>query len=206
MKICIIDTETTIDQTVADFGAVIADLNTGEILDEIGCLIYGQFDELELWSNPYAQTGDFWHRQNNRARRKQYVRRIKNGSRSIASESLINIWLAKNIGKHDPVLTAYNLSFDGPKCDKTGIQIGMFSRRFCLLKAARAHFSADADFVQWCHERNALTGTGKPSMTADNVARYVLGDSLDPEPHTALEDAREYELPIAQYLFSKNAL
>ena len=43
-------------------------------------------------------------------------------------------------------------------------------------------------------------------MTADNVARYVIGDSLDPEPHTALEDARDYELPIAQYLFKEGAL
>jgi len=63
MKICIVDTETTADNTVADFGAVIADLSTGEILDEIGCLIYDQFDEIELWSNPYADKGDFWHRQ-----------------------------------------------------------------------------------------------------------------------------------------------
>lgn len=206
MKICIVDTETTIDNTVADFGAIVADLSTGEILDEIGCLIYGQFDEIELWSNPYADNNDFWHRQNNRARRKQYVRRIKNGSRSIASENLVNIWLAKNVGKHNPVLTAYNLSFDGPKCEKTGIQLGLFRKRFCLLKTARAHFSDNAKFVAWCHERNALTKTGKPSMTADNVARFVLGDSLDPEPHTALEDARDYELPIAQYLFKEGAL
>jgi len=206
MKICIVDTETTADNTVADFGAVIADLSTGEILDEIGCLIYDQFDEIELWSNPYADKGDFWHRQNNRARRKQYVRRIKNGSRSIASESLINIWLAKNVGKHNPVLTAYNISFDGPKCEATGIQLGLFRKRFCLLKAARAHFADNADFVAWCYQRNALTKGGKPSMTADNVARYVIGDSLDPEPHTALEDARDYELPIAQYLFKEGAL
>ena len=33
MKICIADTETTIDNTVADFGAVVVYLATGEILD-----------------------------------------------------------------------------------------------------------------------------------------------------------------------------
>ena len=206
MKICIVDTETTIDNTVADFGAVVADLTTGEILDEIGCLIYDQFDEIELWSNPYADKGDFWSRQHTRARRKQYVRRIKNGQRSIASENLVNVWLAKNVGRYNPTLTAYNLAFDKPKCDATGINVGMFRTEFCLLKKAREHFSQCAEFVAWCHKRNALTKTGKPSFTADNVARFILGDSLDPEPHTALEDARDYELPIAKYLYERDAL
>jgi hypothetical protein len=192
MKICIVDTETTIDNTVADFGAVVADLATGEILDEIGCLIYDQFDEIELWSNPYADKGDFWSRQHTRTRRKQYVRRIKNGQRSIASENLVNVWLAKNVGRYNPT--------------PTGINVGMFRKEFCLLKKAREHFSECADFVAWCHKRNALTKTGKPSFTADNVARFILGDALDPEPHTALEDARDYELPIAKYLYERDAL
>lgn len=206
MKILIADTETTKDQTVADFGAVVADLSTGEILDEIGVLIYGEFDEKELWFDPRAKADDFWSKQNARARRKKYRRRIEQGSRSIASPALVNIWLAKNFGKHNPTATAYNLAFDGPKCDRTGIQLGMFSRSVCLMKIAKRFLVDHAPFLEHCQRHNAFTPTGRPRMTADNVARFILGDALDPEPHTALEDARDYELPIAQFLFDRGLL
>ena len=205
-NILIVDTETTIDQTVADFGAVVADLTTGEIIDELGVLVYGQFDETELWFDWRADNNSFWSKQNLRARRKQYRRRIEHGQRSIASAALVNVWLAKNLGKHDPVVMAYNMPFDAPKCDNTGIQISMFKKSLCLLKAARRFLPTYAPFVDYCNNSGTLTNTGKPSMSADNVARFILGDSLDPEPHTALEDARDYELPIAQFLFDKGAL
>jgi len=206
MIICLVDTETTSGNTVADFGAVIADLNSGEILDEIGTLIYNQFDRMELWSNPHAKAGEFWSIQNVRARRKHYMSRIESGSRSIASNHLINIWLAKNVGRYNPAVTAFNISFDYPKCMATDINLGLFSKRFCLLQKARAYFSNDANYISYCHANNALTKTGKPKMTADNVARYIIGEQLEAEPHTALEDARDYELPIAQYLYNKGAL
>jgi len=206
MKILIADTETTKDDYVADFGAVVADLSTGEILDEIGTLVYGQFDEKELWFNPRAKSDDFWSKQNTRARRKKYRQRIEHGQRSIAAPALINIWLAKNLGRYNPVASAYNISFDGPKCDKTGIQLGMFPRHVCLLKLARSYLVDYAPFLEHCKRHDAFTPTGRPRMTADNVARFILGDSLDPEPHTALEDARDYELPIAQFLFDKGIL
>jgi len=39
-----------------------------------------------------------------------------------------------------------------------------------------------------------------PSMTADAMAKFILGESLADEPHTALEDARDYEAAILAYL------
>jgi len=206
MIVCLVDTETTMQNNVADFGAVIADLSTGEILDQIGSLIYGQFNRAELWFDYRADPNSFWSAQNTRARRKQYKKRIANGSRSIASPALINIWLAKNCGRYNPAVTAYNLPFDSSKCDRTGINLGMFSRSFCLLKAARATYMQDSKFIKFCYDNDALTKTGRPSFTADNVSHFLLGDSLDPEPHTALEDARDYELPIALDLYKRGAL
>ena len=208
----ILDTETTVEvdktQYVADFGAVVANLATGEIIDEIGVLIAGQFDRLDLWSDVRAPAGEFWSVQNERARRKQYLKRIENGSRSIASASLVNIWLAKNAGKYNPIATAYNKQYDWPKCDNTGINLSVFGRSYCLLKAARAELTKDADYVAWCRERGLMTKhqTPRPQMNADCVARYFLGDSLPPEPHTALEDARDYELAIATALYQRGAL
>lgn len=202
------DCETSKDGRVVDFGAVWADLETGEILDEIGCLIYGQFDRTELFFNPRAKASDFWSKQNLRARRKDYQRRIEHGQRSIAAPALINTWIAKNLGKYpSSFVTAYNSSFDFPKFDKTGINIGGFRRRFCLFRdKAKPFFTNHAPFQDWARRTGALTAKGNVSYTADNVARFILGDDLDPEPHTALEDARDYELPIAQYLFNKGAL
>ena len=33
-------------------------------------------------------------------------------------------------------------------------------------------------------------------MTADTMAKFIFGTSLEDEPHNALEDARDYEAPI----------
>jgi hypothetical protein len=33
-------------------------------------------------------------------------------------------------------------------------------------------------------------------MTADTMAKFIFGTGLQDEPHTALEDARDYEAPI----------
>ena len=208
----IIDTETTVEvdktQFVADFGAVVANLATGEILDELGVLISGQFDRLDLWCDVRAPAGDFWSLQNERVRRKRYLQRIADGSRSIASNALVNIWLAKNAGKYDPIATAYNWQYDHPKCDNTGIHLSAFRRNYCLLKAARDELTRDADYVAWCQERGHMTRhkTPRPQMNADCVARYFVGDDLPPEPHTALEDARDYELAIASALYRRGAL
>ena len=210
MLITITDCETTKDNMVADFGAVTADLSTGEseILDEIGTLVYGQFDRKDLFFNPRADADDFWSKQNARARRKDYERRIEAGQRSIAAPALINFWLAKNLARYPELaITAYNSSFDFPKFDKTGINISGFRRRFCLFRdKAKPFLELYAPFQEWARDTGALTAKGNVSYTADNVARFILGDNLDPEPHTALEDARDYELPIAQWLFNMGAL
>jgi hypothetical protein len=39
-------------------------------------------------------------------------------------------------------------------------------------------------------------------MTADTMAKYILGIDLQDEPHTALEDARDYEAVILAYILN----
>ena len=62
-----------------------------------------------------------------------------------------------------------------------------------------------ASYQDFCKARGLLTAKlRKPSMTADAMAKYIAdteySGSLADEPHTALEDARDYEAMILTYI------
>lgn len=190
----IVDTETTKYQTVADFGAVIM-TRDGTIIEQFGAMVDGHFGKMPLFSDPRANPSAFWSEQSAHRRAKHYDDMLECGERSISSPALINKWLERVCGQHDPVLTAYNIAFDFGKCRNTKINLGIFGSRFCLMKAAKRHF-VNEDYMQFCVDNNRLTPTGLASTTADSMATYIVGNDLAPEPHTALEDARDYEAVI----------
>jgi hypothetical protein len=199
----IVDTETTAKQTVADFGAVIMD-RKGNIVEQFGVLLDGHFGTLPLWSDPRAPAEAFWSTQMAHRRKKHYDDLLTAGQRSICSPALVNLWLARVKGQYDPAVTAYNIGFDWSKCRNTGIDLGIFQTRFCTMKAARAFIATRADYVDFCQARGLLTGMGQPKTSADAMAKYVIdrqhSGSLADEPHTALEDARDYEAPILAHI------
>ena len=55
----IVDTETTKNQTVADFGAVLMTRN-GNIVEQFGAMVGGHFGKMPLFSDPKANPNDFW--------------------------------------------------------------------------------------------------------------------------------------------------
>ena len=122
----------------------------------------------------------------------------------IASVGAINRWLDKVKATYSPYLTAYNLAFDQDKCGNTGIDLAQFeeNKRFCLWHAAFnkwAGTKAYKNFALSVHAFNPPTDLGNMSYktNAEVMARFVLGNpQLPDEPHTALEDAKFYELPI----------
>lgn len=190
----IVDTETTKYQTVADFGAVVM-TRDGTIIEQFGAMVSGHFGKMPLFSNPNANPEDFWSEQSAHRRAKHYDDMLECGERSISSPALINKWLERVNGQHQPVLTAYNIAFDVSKCRNTKINLGIFGSRFCLMKAAKRYF-VNEDYMQFCVDNGRLTPTGLASTTADSMATYIIGNDLAPEPHTALEDARDYEAVI----------
>jgi hypothetical protein len=130
---------------------------------------------------------------------------LESGERSVSSVGLINQWLAGVNARYEPVLTAYNLSFDLGKCRNTRIDLGIFKQSFCLMKAAKKVIGAQADYHEFCYENDYLTAKlHRPSMTADTMAKFIVdtnhGGSLEDEPHTALEDAQFYEAPILTHI------
>jgi hypothetical protein len=196
----IVDTETTKKQTVADFGAVLV-TRKGEIVEQFGALVLGEFGKKPLFFDPSASDSAFWSEQSAKRRAKAYDAMLQSGQRSISSPALINLWLAGINARYSPVLTAYNIAFDFGKCSNTGINLGIFSQHFCLMKAAKRKIGTLAEYHDFCHDNRFLTPVlRQPSMTADTMAKFILGWELQDEPHTALEDARDYENPILQRL------
>ena len=196
----IVDTETTTKQTVADFGAVIVD-RQGQIIDQFGAMVLGHFGKFDLFYDPSAPDSAFWSAQSGQRRSKNYDQMLETGERSISSVGLINQWLAATNARYNPVLTAYNIVFDLGKCRNTRINLGIFNQKFCLMKAAKRDIGVLADYQQFCFDNGLLTAKLKrPQMTADSMAKYISGADLADEPHTALEDARDYEAMILAYI------
>ena len=192
----IVDTETTKKQTVADFGAVIV-TKQGEIVERFGAMVLGHFGKMPLFADATAPDSALWSEQSAKRREKDYYSMLDTGERSIASPALINQWLVRVNAQYAPVLTAYNLAFDLGKCRNTRIDLGIFGQSFCLMKAAKRQIGTLAEYHDFCHDNRFLTlALRKPSMTADTMAKFILGVSLEDEPHTSLEDAQFYEAPI----------
>jgi len=200
----IVDTETTQDGLVADFGAVVCDRH-GKIYNQCAVMVDGIYTDTEnhpLFFDPKATDKSLWSKRGADNRYKKYAAMIKEGSRMIASVAAINRWLAQVLGKYDPILTAYNLPFDLGKCNNTNIDLTQFSESFCLWSAAYTRWARSKDyknFVLSVHGFNAVTSLGNATYqtNAEIMTRFLTNNpELENEPHTALEDIIYYELLI----------
>lgn len=202
----IVDTETTQTERVADFGAVVVD-KQGIVHHEIGILVgdfFSNRNEHPLF-HLYGDANDVFSKASLPKRYAAYEAMIQDGRRYLASVGAVNRWLAKVQAKYNPVLTAYNLAFDLDKCDKSGIILDGFSERFCLMKAAQDKWANTKPYLRFAlrnHFFNNRTGHGNMTVQtkADRMAKFLMGDDLADEPHTALEDARDYERFILEAL------
>lgn len=202
----IVDAETTQTNQIADFGAVVCD-KQGNVITSCGILVREFFMDRE--NHPLFYTSDadpLWGKRNLPARYAAYERQLENGSRMLASVPAINRWLAKVAAQYRPVLTAYNIAFDAGKMSNSGIDHQLFDSRFCLWHAAAAKWGqtkAYREFILDTVSFNPPTALRNMSYVtnAEAMARFVLGQpELPNEPHTALEDILDYELPILRRL------
>ena len=200
----ILDSETTMEDTVADFGAIIVD-REGKIYTQCAVMVKDHYGKFELFHDKAAN--DIWGYKGLERRKTNYVDMLNSGKRMLASVNAINKWLQQAIGKYNPSLTAYNLAFDKNKCENTGIDLTGFSDSFCLWQAAVGNICGTKKFKQFVldnHAFNKPTEHGNMTMktTAEVVCGFILGDLKD-EPHTALEDARDFEMPILREILKK---
>ena len=200
----ILDTETTINDTVADLGIIIVDRN-GEIYNQCAVLMRGHFDAMELFHD--KTKNDIWGYAGLEKRKAGYTAMLDNGVRMLASVAAVNKWINQAIGKYNPTLTAYNLAFDLGKCANTGIDLSGFNSKFCLWQAAVGNVCNRKAFKTFALENHAFNNcTKNNNMTFKTNAEIVCGfinNQFIEEPHTALEDARDFELPILSHIIKK---
>lgn len=200
----ILDSETTMENTVADLGIVICD-RQGVIYNQMAVLVANHYGNFELFHDKKAN--DIWGYGGLEKRKAAYVAMLESGSRMLASVNAVNKWINQAIGKYNPILTAYNLAFDTDKCANTKIDLTGFSSKFCLWQAAVGNICNKKEyrnFVLQNHAFKSPTQLGNMCFQtgAEVVAGFVTGE-LKVEPHTALEDARDFELPILVEIIKK---
>ena len=203
----IIDTETTIESTVYDFGAIVCD-RQGNIHHECAIIVHEEMSKELFYDKNSA--AEIWTLRGLVRRKANYSKMLDSGSRSVASRNAINRWLEKVSAKYSPELTAYNLAFDIDKMNNTGIDIAMFNSRFCLWHAAAGMFAHTKEYKRFVlanHLFNPPTEKGNMSFktNAEVMASFLNGQMLPPEPHTAIEDAKFYELPILREIVRRKA-
>lgn len=200
----ICDTETTMADTVADFAIIICD-REGKIYNQCAVLVAGHYGVHELFHDKNAN--DIWGYGGLEKRKAAYTAMLESGTRMVASVNAVNKWITQAVAKYDPVLTAYNLAFDAGKCANTEIDLSGFTSKFCLWQAAVGNICNKKQFRQFVlenHGFNKPTQFGNMTMqtNAEIVAGFISGEYKD-EPHTALEDARDFELPILTEVIKK---
>ena len=200
----ILDTETTVADTVADFAIIIVD-REGTIYNQCAVLVSGHYNNFELFHDKAAN--DIWGYDGLNKRKANYINMLDTGTRMLASVNGINKWINQAIGKYNPTLTAYNLAFDKSKCLNTGIDLSGFNSEFCLWQAAVGNICNTKKFRQFAlsnHAFNKVTQHGNMTFqtNAEIVCGYINGQFIK-EPHTALEDAKDFELPILTTILKK---
>jgi hypothetical protein len=198
----IIDTETTQTEKVADLGIVVCD-KEGNIVYEVGLMVGEWFCDRDAHPlfHVFGDANDVFSAASLPRRYADYDQMIADGRRMVASVNGINKLLTKIRLQYDPVLTAYNIAFDAGKCANSGIDLTIFDKRFCLWHAAAEKWGSTKKYRQfildgWHFGNKTARGHVGIQTKADTMAKFLLGADLPDEPHTALEDARDYERPI----------
>lgn len=187
----IIETQATIDGTVADFGAIVCD-KQGRIYAECAVLIAGEFLHKSLFYDKKA-TG-FWSLEECDSRQQLYNKMLGVGNRMLGSATGVSRWLTRAYAKYNAELTAFNLSNELGRLKRTGIDVSEFSERFCLQDAAEALFAQSKKYKVFIQSKSL--GTPVQEGNLHTMASFVSGKVLPPESNTALEDVKFYALPI----------
>lgn len=186
-----LDTETTNDiesPIMYDCGFGVIDLETGEIVERHSYVVAEVFLDKELMSTAYFAD-----------KIPMYWDDIKNGKRRLMRLANIKRVLAQTARTYNAqYIVAHNARFDYRAT--TGTQRYMTSSKYryflpyglCVvdtLKMARKKYGKDDEYGEFCYKNNYLTKRGQRRYTAEILYRFISGNNVFVEEHTALEDA-----------------
>ena len=202
---CVIDTETTQKGHVADFAAVIVD-RKGNIYNQCAVLLKRFYGNEDLFYNPNDDSKSIWSVEGLKRRTDNYNSMIEQGTRTLATVTAVNRWLDRAALTYPNIkLTAYNLAFDVDKCKNSGIDLTMFKEKFCLWYAFNHSIANNKKYIDFCLQNKRLTEKLNFKTDAETAAGFITGAMLT-EPHTALEDIIDFELPILQFMLKKRKI
>lgn len=187
----IVDCESSLTRKAVDVAFAVTD-KQGRVYASCAVLVNGVYGKDELF---YNRDSGFFGLKNLEERKATYQDMIKDGRRMLASVRAINKWLLQAHETFRPTLTAYNLPFDEGVCKNTGIDLTIFERRFCLWKESARVFGSRKSYAQFLIDNGYFSAKLNGLTNAEVMAHYVTG-SNDLEPHTALEDIVDFEIPI----------
>jgi hypothetical protein len=216
----IIDTETTNKERVFDIGIVLCDGNTGKIIESKGFLIQEVIDamcfDLELVRASVREgnqletlyfdqkTADFWGLDTMPKRWEQYCTL----ERDLITINELNDML-KAYHDQGVTFTAYNDRFDKEKLANTGIitNYALWIDLWGMVTNTLKENKYRKKYVNFALQQIDGVKVGRYKVlsvttSCDLVCKHLF--NTKEEPHTALEDARDYEARLLQWLLTRN--
>lgn len=144
----------------------------------------------------------------------RYVEELRAGTRTMANTWEIREEMLETIKKYClKEWAAYNAGFDQNALNNTQRYHTGSKYRYWfpfnslepwdILKMARDVVAPMPTFQEFCMKHGFLSMTGKPSMSAENVYRFITGNPDFEESHTGLEDVL-IETAIMAYCFRQH--
>lgn len=189
MNYLMIDTETTNDiecPLCYDVGFSVIN-NEGKTLERHSYVVADIFLDKELMEVAYFKDKipTYWEDIKTGKRMLRKWRTIRAIVRDVMAQYNINTVIAHNI-RFDYCSTATTQRYLTSSKWRYFFPYG--TKFVCTLKMARATYSKDDNYIEFCKANNFVTKQGKPQLTAEVIYRYLTNNVEFVESHTGLED------------------
>jgi DNA polymerase III epsilon subunit-like protein len=143
----------------------------------------------------------------------QYEQDLKNGVRKMVKWRTAVRIIRQLIKKYTvKAVIAHNTRFDMNAINNTNNAIETSYKyvfpygieKWCTLRMAQQTFAKSKKYIKYCEDFGYLTKNNRPKLTAEVLYRYITGDELFNEAHTALQDVYcELVILLAEFAFHK---
>ena len=203
MNVAVIDTETTKNGYVYDFGAAIMDIVAGEVVATMNAIVEETFNNVSAMDTSYYA-----------CKIPAYIEAINAGGLEVLPfsecfkrfSSLLESYNVRSIW-------AYNMAFDFRALNKTitelsnGFVTSFFPagvKCYDLMSSAINIIGNTRRYQKWAIAHDYVTPTGRARATAETMFRFITDDASFVEDHTALSDAI-IEADILAHLVAKKS-
>lgn len=203
MNVAVIDTETTKNGYVYDFGAAIMNIGTGEVIDSMNVVVEETFNDVSAMATSYYAAKIPAYLEAINARELEvlpFSECFKRFSALLEAHNVRSVW-------------AYNMNFDYSALNRTVTELsnGFITSFFpgnvtCydLMSSAVNIIGNTRRYQKWAIAHDYVTPTGRARATAETMFRFIADDASFVEDHTALSDAM-IEADILAHLVAKKS-